>query len=110
SCEERPGITQPPATELIRQGREQQRRMIMKVRCFAIIAALACIACAPALAQDTSRRPIRLLVPSPPGGPSDFAARLIVPRLSEALGRNVIVDNRQSVNGIVASEIAAKSP
>src|SRR3954471_19281848 len=61
-------------------------------------------------AQEASKRPIRLLVPSPAGGPSDFAARLITNRLSEALGRNVIVDNRQSVNGILASEIAAKSP
>jgi tripartite-type tricarboxylate transporter receptor subunit TctC len=51
-----------------------------------------------------------LLVPSPAGGPSDFAARLITNRLSEALGRNIIVDNRASVNGILASEIAAKSP
>jgi tripartite-type tricarboxylate transporter receptor subunit TctC len=65
---------------------------------------------APGYAQETSRRPIRLLVPSPAGGPSDFAARLITNKLSEALGRNVIVDNRQSVNGILASEIAAKSP
>jgi tripartite-type tricarboxylate transporter receptor subunit TctC len=63
-----------------------------------------------AYAQDAPKRPIRLLVPSPAGGPSDFAARLVVNRLSEALGRNVIVDNRQSVNGILASEIAAKSP
>jgi tripartite-type tricarboxylate transporter receptor subunit TctC len=61
-------------------------------------------------AQDASRRPIRLLVPSAAGGPSDFAARLITLRLSEALGRNVIVDNRQSVNGILASELAAKAP
>ena len=64
----------------------------------------------PVPAQDTAKRPIRLLVPSPAGGPSDFAARLITTRLSEALGRNVIVDNRQSVNGILATEIAAKSP
>ena len=75
--------------------------------------ALLCIAaltCAPALGQETSKRPIRLLVPSPAGGPSDFAARLVTPKLSEALGRNLIVDNRQSVNGILATEIAAKSP
>lgn len=65
---------------------------------------------APALAQGEQKRPIRLLVPSAPGGPSDFAARLISTRLSEALGQSVIVDNRQSVNGIIASEIAAKSP
>jgi tripartite-type tricarboxylate transporter receptor subunit TctC len=75
-----------------------------------LFAALALAASVGANAQDTSKRPIRLLVPSPPGGPSDFAARLITVRLSEALGRNVIVDNRQSVNGILASEIAAKSP
>lgn len=65
---------------------------------------------APALAQSDQKRPIRLLVPSAPGGPSDFAARLISTRLSETLGQSVIVDNRQSVNGIIASEIAAKSP
>jgi tripartite-type tricarboxylate transporter receptor subunit TctC len=60
-------------------------------------------------AQDTSRRPLRLLVPSPPGGPSDFAGRLIAQGLGEALGRNVVVDARQSVNGIVSMEVAAKS-
>lgn len=63
-----------------------------------------------ALAQDQAKRPVRLLVPSPPGGPSDFAARLVASRLSEALGQNIVVDNRQSVNGILATEIAAKSP
>ena len=76
----------------------------------ALCGAILAFASTPVAAQDTSRRPIRLLVPSPAGGPSDFAARLISPKLSEALGRNVIVDNRQSVNGILATEIAAKSP
>jgi len=78
-------------------------------RALLITVALAALS-APASAQDQSRRPIRLLVPSPPGGPSDFAARLVTPKLSEALGRQMIVDNRQSVNGILASEIAANSP
>ena len=80
------------------------------LRLAAICGAILTFTSAPVAAQDTSRRPIRLLVPSPAGGPSDFAARLISPKLSEALGRNVIVDNRQSVNGILATEIAAKSP
>lgn len=75
----------------------------------ALIAVVGCAALA-VHAQESSKRPIRLLVPSPAGGPSDFAARLIVNRLSEALGRNVIVDNRQSVNGILATELAAKAP
>lgn len=88
----------------------------MKVRLHSISAALiwlaagTCVghAAAPA-GTDYPQRPIRLLTPSPPGGPSDFAARLIAPKLSEALGQNVVVDSRQSVNGVIATEIAAKS-
>ena len=88
------------------------------MRTSAFVSALAAVVCAgvsatvgtPAWAQDASKRPIRLLVPSPPGGPSDFAARLVSPKLSEALGRQVIVDNRQSVNGILATEMAANAP
>jgi tripartite-type tricarboxylate transporter receptor subunit TctC len=80
------------------------------IRAAVALLTASCALNAPAYAQDASKRPIRLLVPSPAGGPSDFAARLITVKLSEALGRNVIVDNRQSVNGILASEIAAKSP
>ena len=57
--------------------------------------------------RDLPARPVRLLVPSPPGGPSDFAGRLIAPGLSEALGQNVVVDARQSVNGILSMETAA---
>jgi len=50
-----------------------------------------------------------LLVTSVAGGPSDFVARMIAPSLSEALGRNVVVDARGSVGGILAAEIAAKA-
>lgn len=60
-------------------------------------------------AVDLPNRPIRLLAVSPPGGPGDFVARLVAPRLADALDRNVVVDNRASVNGILASEIAAKA-
>ena len=62
----------------------------------------------------TRRRPANARYGSscrrPRASRSDFAARLITNRLSEALGRNLIVDNRQSVNGILATELAAKSP
>jgi tripartite-type tricarboxylate transporter receptor subunit TctC len=64
---------------------------------------------AQALAQGEPRRPVRLLVPSPPGGPSDFAARLIAPMLGEALGQLIVVDNRSSTNGIIASELGARA-
>jgi tripartite-type tricarboxylate transporter receptor subunit TctC len=62
-----------------------------------------------AQSQELPKKPVRLLVPSPPGGPSDFAGRLIAPGLSEALGRNVVVDARQSVNGILSMETAARA-
>jgi tripartite-type tricarboxylate transporter receptor subunit TctC len=60
-------------------------------------------------AQDFSKRPVRLLVPSPPGGPSDFAGRLVAPGIGEALGRTVVVDARQSVNGVLSMETAARA-
>jgi tripartite-type tricarboxylate transporter receptor subunit TctC len=56
-----------------------------------------------------SGKPVRLLVPSSPGGPSDFVARMIAPGLSEALGRNVVVDSRSSVSGIIAADLTAKA-
>jgi tripartite-type tricarboxylate transporter receptor subunit TctC len=63
----------------------------------------------PVAAQPGGGKPVRLLVPSPPGGPSDFAGRLIAPGLGEALGRNVVVDARQSVNGVLSMETAARA-
>jgi len=54
-------------------------------------------------------RPIRLLVPNPPGGATDTLARVFAPKLSEALGQPVIVDNRPGSNGNVASEAAARA-
>jgi tripartite-type tricarboxylate transporter receptor subunit TctC len=77
----------------------------------AVAFAVACGAAhaAPPEGLQLSRKPIRLLVPSPPGGPSDFAGRLIAPGLTETLGRNVVVDARQSVNGVLSMETAARA-
>jgi tripartite-type tricarboxylate transporter receptor subunit TctC len=74
-----------------------------------IVAASVGVALYPALSCGQSGRPIRLVVVAVPGGTSDFVARLIAPRLSEALRQNVIVDNKPSANGIVAAEIVAKA-
>src|ERR1044071_1620944 len=56
-----------------------------------------------------SQRPVRVLVASAPAGPSDVQARLLVPKMSETLGRTLIVDNRASNNGVFASELCAKA-
>ncbi|MBV8031808.1 MAG: tripartite tricarboxylate transporter substrate binding protein [Betaproteobacteria bacterium] len=64
----------------------------------------------PALAENYPSHPARLLVGFPPGGATDLVARIVQPRLSQALGREVIVDNRPGANGVVAAELTAKSP
>lgn len=63
----------------------------------------------PALSQTLSTRPIRLIVPYPPGGPTDLAARLIGQALGERLGQNVVVENRAGANGVVGTDAAAKA-
>jgi len=79
----------------------------MRVLAAAVVLALVPTAL---LAQSAAKRPVRVLTPATPGGPGDIQIRLLLPRLSEALGQTLIVDNRASNNGIVAMEIAAKSP
>src|SRR5216683_6892761 len=54
-------------------------------------------------------RPVRLLVPIPPGGGPDLVGRLIAARLSETLGQPVVVENRVGGNGVVAGEAVAKA-
>ncbi len=86
----------------------------MNIRCPALpvyvaTIAVACLS-ATAFAQSSPNRPIRLVVGSAPGGPSDVQARLLVPKLTEVMGATIIVDNRASSNGILGMEIASKAP
>lgn len=55
-------------------------------------------------------RPVRIIVPFAPGGPSDILSRLVGQKLGEALGETMVIDNRGSVGGIVGAEIGAKAP
>jgi tripartite-type tricarboxylate transporter receptor subunit TctC len=65
-----------------------------------------CCAVAPAQPQTFPARPIRLIVPFPPGGPVDVMARLVTERLSRNLGF-IVVDNRPGAGGTIGSRIAA---
>src|SRR5437762_2100974 len=64
-----------------------------------------------AAAQDYPAKPVRLIIPFPPGGSNDVVGRLFATHLSEKLGKQVVVDNRGAgAGGIVGTEIAANSP
>jgi len=73
----------------------------------ALAAALA--AAAPAWAQDYPHRPITLIVPFPPGGSTTIVGRIVADKMSEALGQQIIVDNRAGAGGTVGSKAAARS-
>jgi tripartite-type tricarboxylate transporter receptor subunit TctC len=54
-------------------------------------------------------RPIKLLIPFPPGGPTDIAGRLIAPKLTEALGQPFVIENKPGASGTLCAETVAKS-
>jgi tripartite-type tricarboxylate transporter receptor subunit TctC len=75
----------------------------------AVIAALAAAALLPAHAQQYPNKPIRIIVPYAAGGTSDILARQIGPKLTEAWGQPVVVENRPGANGNVGADFVAKS-
>ena len=62
-----------------------------------------------ALAQDYPSKPIRFIVPYPPGGGTDIIARILQPKLAEDLGQPIIIENRAGAGGAIGTEAAARS-
>ncbi len=81
-----------------------------KVR-FAALAALASLLCSAAFAQGNyPNKPVKFVVPFPPGGNLDFVARNLQPKMQEVLGQPVIIDNKGGNAGMIGLEFAAKQP
>jgi tripartite-type tricarboxylate transporter receptor subunit TctC len=78
----------------------------------ALFLALAATSATPALAQsaaDYPTKPVRLIIPFPPGGSNDVVGRMIAIQLSDRLGRQVVVDNRGGAGGTIGTEVASKA-
>jgi tripartite-type tricarboxylate transporter receptor subunit TctC len=76
--------------------------------CLSIASAVALAAAAPAAAQAYPTKPIRLVVPYPPGGPTDFVGRLVGQKVSQLVGQQVVVDNRPGAGTIIGTEIVVR--
>ncbi|OGA21100.1 MAG: hypothetical protein A3I02_09875 [Betaproteobacteria bacterium RIFCSPLOWO2_02_FULL_67_26] len=83
--------------------------MLNLLRTLCLLPCALCLGIAAASAQGYPSRPIRLLVPNPPGGATDNLARVIAPKLTELLGQTVVVDNRPGAAGNLAAETAVRA-
>ena len=75
----------------------------------AALAAVLAFAAAPALAQGYPSKPIRIVIPFPPGGGTEVVARSLGDQMSKTFGQPVVVENRPGGNSVIASEVVAKA-
>ncbi|MCT9810721.1 tripartite tricarboxylate transporter substrate binding protein [Acidovorax sp. Be4] len=75
-----------------------------------LAAAALCVLPLQATAQAWPARPITMVVPFPPGGPTDIVARLLAQQMSQELGQSIVIDNKPGANGNIGNAAVAKSP
>src|SRR5512137_2622022 len=71
---------------------------------------LAAALAAPVAARAQDRRPLRIVVPFPPGGSVDIVSRIAAPAIGEALGTQVVIENRGGAGGMIGTQAVAQSP
>src|SRR5512132_4499572 len=86
------------------------RRRILVALAGGILAVVAATTTGSAVAQSWPNRPIKLIVPFPPGGGTDTFARPLAAKLGQQLGQQVVIDNRGGAGGTIGAAAAAKSP
>lgn len=87
---------------------KRSTQMLCATVCSLSLVALAPIASS--AAESYPERPIRLIVPFPPGGSNDVLGRYMGIKLTDRLGQQIVVDNRGGANGIIGAELAAEAP
>lgn len=87
-----------------------KRFALRRLFCAAVIGASALGALPAARAQSWPAKPITMVVPFPPGGPTDLVARVLAQKLGEQLSQNVVVDNKGGANGNIGAQLVARAP
>jgi tripartite-type tricarboxylate transporter receptor subunit TctC len=77
---------------------------------WAVLAAAGTLSAAPLWAQDWPAKPVRVIVPFPPGGGTDTVARPLTAKLSQLTGQQFVIDNRGGAGGTIGAAVAAKAP
>ncbi len=75
-----------------------------------LLAAMCCLLAASVQAQPYPSKPVRVVVPYPPGGPTDIVARVLFQQVAESTGQQFVIDNRAGAGGNIGAEHVAKSP
>src|SRR5688500_5414303 len=104
-------IIHSPNQETFVNSTSAYRRQLLRGLGAASLSAMGLAVAPGALAQAAyPTKPITMLVPFPPGGPTDLVARVLAQKMGEQMGQNVVVDNRPGANGNIAAAAITRAP